>query len=104
MSWVMGASKAIRKHARGFGLGKGAREEVDARMHDDDPWNRGETVFEDARVTEYNAVITSAAEGLGTQSMTEDLGMSSHVRVWRDCNAATAIVSSRESARSGTLN
>ena len=44
---------------------------------------------------EYYAVVTGAAEGLGTQSMMEDLGVTTQVRVWTDSNAAKAIASRR---------
>ena len=46
--------------------------------------------------TEYHAVITGAAEGLGVQSMMKDLRMSSQVRVWTDTNTAKAIALRRE--------
>ena len=44
---------------------------------------------------EYYAVVTGAAEGLGMQSMMADLGVTTHVRVWTDSNAAKAIASRR---------
>ena len=45
--------------------------------------------------TEYYAVVTGAAEGLGMQSMMADLGVTTHVRVWTDFNAAKSIASRR---------
>ena len=44
---------------------------------------------------EYYAVVTGAAEGLGMQSMMADLGVTTHVRIWTDSNAAKAIASRR---------
>ena len=42
---------------------------------------------------EYYAVVTGAAEGLGMQSMMADLGVTTHVQIWTDSNAAKAIAS-----------
>ena len=39
------------------------------------------------------AVVTGAAEGLGTQSMMEDPGVRSRVRVWTESNASKTIAS-----------
>ena len=44
---------------------------------------------------EYYAVVTSAAEGLGMQSMMADMGVTTQVRVWTDSNAPKAIASRR---------
>ena len=44
---------------------------------------------------EYYGVVTGAVEGLGMQSMMADLGVTTHVRVWTDSNAAKAIASRR---------
>ena len=44
---------------------------------------------------EYYAVVTGAAEGLGTQSMLADLGVTTQVRVWTVSNAAKATASRR---------
>ena len=44
---------------------------------------------------EYYAVVTGAAEGLGMQLVMADLGVTTHVRVWTDSNAAKAIASRR---------
>ena len=45
---------------------------------------------------EYYAVVTGTAEGLGMQSMMADLGVTTHVRIWTDSNAAKAIASRRD--------
>ena len=67
--------------ARGFGLGKRARKEVDERRHDDGQRHSGEMLVENAgsralstAEAEYYAVVTGAAEGLGMQPMMTDLG------------------------------
>ena len=44
---------------------------------------------------DYYAVLTGAAEGLGMQSMMTDLGVTTHVRVWTDSNAAKVMASRR---------
>ena len=40
---------------------------------------------------EYDAMVTGCAEGLGTQSLAEDLGWKAEVWLWTDSSAAKAI-------------
>ena len=42
---------------------------------------------------EYYALVKSAAEGLGLQSLAKDLGYEMKVRIWVDSSSALAIVS-----------
>ena len=77
------------------------REEIDKRRHDGDQRHSGETLVQNTSgalimaEAEYYAVVTGAAEGLGMQSKMADLGVTTHVRVWTDSNAAKAIASRR---------
>ena len=59
-------------------------------------WSRTEaTRVLSTAEAEYYAIVTGAAEGLAMQSMMADLGVTTHVRVWTDSNAAKAIASRR---------
>ena len=51
---------------------------------------------------EYYAVVTGAAEGLGMQSMMADLGVTTHVRVWTDSNAAKSDSVEKRSQKDST--
>jgi hypothetical protein len=44
---------------------------------------------------EYYAMVTGGAEGLGMQSLAEDLGWKVQVRVWTDSSAAKAVANRR---------
>jgi hypothetical protein len=44
---------------------------------------------------EYYAMVTGCAEGLGLQSLAEDLGWRVEVRIWTDSSAAKAVASRR---------
>ena len=44
---------------------------------------------------EYYAMVTGGAEGLGMQSLAEDLGWKVQVRIWTDSSAANAVANRR---------
>ena len=44
---------------------------------------------------EYYAMVTGCAEGLGLQSLAEDLGWKTEVQIWTDSSAAKAIANRR---------
>ena len=44
---------------------------------------------------EYYAMVTGGAEGLGMQSLAEDLGWKVQVRIWTDSSAAKAVANRR---------
>ena len=44
---------------------------------------------------EYYASVTGGAEGLGMQSLAEDLGWKVQVRIWTDSSAAKAVANRR---------
>ena len=45
--------------------------------------------------TEYYAMVTGCAEGLGLQALAEDLGWKAEVRLWTDSSAAKAVANRR---------
>ena len=44
---------------------------------------------------EYYAMVTGCAEGLGMQSLAEELGWKAEVRIWTDSSAAKAVANRR---------
>ena len=107
VTWNMGAWQKQRggecERACGCELCQKVREEVDEWRNDDDlngtvvkHWSKTQaTRALSTAEAEYYAVVTSASEGLGMQSMMADYGVTTQVRVWTDSNAAKAIASRR---------